>query len=97
MLGLFFNVQSRLRTILAVSDSDKREAALCKLASELGCSLASTYHAPSGKHLEEEVVRRIQEAARTVREARMWLLTVISALVALLSAVASWVAVLKLH
>jgi hypothetical protein len=90
-----FGIQRRLRSIMAVQDSAKRESALRDLATQLGCSLASTYLAPSGKHLEEEVIRRIQEAAREERDSRMWWIAVISALAALFSAIAACVAVLK--
>ena len=96
MKPVLFSVQRRLRSILAESNLTKRETDLHELARELGCSLVSTYLAPSGKHLEEDVVRRIQEAAREERDSRIWWIAVLSALVSLFSAVAAWIAVLKL-
>ena len=92
---ILFSVQRRLRSILSESDLTKRETRLRALAQELGCSLASTYLAPSGKHLEEEVVRRIQESVRQERDSRLWWIAAISALASLFSAIAAWIAVLK--
>ena len=95
MMPVLFSVQRRVRSVLAESDLTKRETGLRDLARELGCSLASTYHAPTGKHFEEEVVRRIQEAAREERDSRIWWIVVLSALASIVSAVAAWIAVLQ--
>jgi hypothetical protein len=70
---------------------DKRETALRRYAQELGCSLSSTYTS-EGKHLEEEVVRRIQES---IRETRMWWIALISAVASVFSALAAWFAVMR--
>lgn len=94
-MPVLFSVQRRLRSILSESDLTNRETRLRALAQELGCSLASTYHAPTGKHLEEEVVRRIQESMREERDSRLWWIATIAALASLVSAVAAWIAVLK--
>ena len=69
-----------------------REPALREFAIELGCSLASTYTS-NGIHLEEETVRRIQEASRSIRESRLWWIAFISALASVFSALAAWLAV----
>ncbi len=74
---------------------ETREISLRKLAQELGCSLSSTYGGDGGKHLEEEVVRRIREAARSIREARLWWIAAISALASVFSALAAWTAVYR--
>ncbi len=74
--------------------ADERETALNKYAQELGCSLSSIYTKES-KHLEEEVVRRIQEAMRSIRESRMWWIALISALASVFSALAAWFAVMQ--
>ncbi len=71
-----------------------REVALRELAQELGCSLSSTYGGDGSKHLEDELVRRIQEAARSIREARLWWIAVISAIASAISALAAWTAVI---
>ncbi len=70
----------------------EKEIALRKLAQDLGCSLYSTYE--GDKHYEDEVVRRIQEAGRSIREARMWWIAVGSAIAAIISALAAWTAVI---
>ena len=88
------NVQKKIKEIMAISDHDNRELALRTLADKLGCSLSSTYTS-DGKHLEEEVIRRIQEAARSIRESRLWLIALISAIVSVFSALAAWFAVWK--
>ena len=88
------NVQKKIKKIMAISDSDKREVALRELAMELGCSLSSTY-TPDGKHIEEEIIRRIQEAARSIRESRLWLIALISAIASAFSALAAWFAVFR--
>lgn len=75
-------------------DPHELEPALRKFAQELGCSLSSTYTS-DGKHLEEEVVRRINDAMRSIREARMWWIAVISATASVFSALAAWFAVNK--
>lgn len=72
----------------------ERETALREFAQELGCSLASTY-TTDGKHLEEEVVRRIQEAIRSIRESRTWWIAVIAAASSAFSALAAWLAVMR--
>lgn len=87
------NIQRRLKKIMS-EEPAKREAALRDLAKELGCSLASTYGGDGSKHLEEELVRRIQEAARSVREARLWWIAFFSALASVISALASWSAII---
>jgi predicted transcriptional regulator len=87
------NVQRRLRKILSKGKSE-REVALRELAQQLGCSLSSTYGGDGGKHLEDELVRRIQEAARSIREARLWWIAVISAIASVVSALAAWTAVI---
>lgn len=87
----FFFVQNEIRKILSLP-KEKSEVALRSLAQELGCTLSSTYY-ESGKHLTEEVIRRIQEAARTYRESYLWLIAVIAAFASLASAIAAWCAV----
>lgn len=85
-------VEKRLKGIMAL-DKEEREIKLRELAQELGCSLQSSYTS-NGKHLEEEMVRRIREAARSIRESRLWWIALISAVASVLSALAAWSAVL---
>ena len=44
---------------------------------------------------DHELQRRVLEAERHMREHRLWLVAVISAIASLVSAVAAWLAVLK--
>gem|GEM_PF-1861277 len=87
------NAQRQIKKIMKINDKNKREIALRELALKLGCSLSSTY--TGDKHLEEEVIRRIQEAPRSIRESRLWLIALVSAIASLFSALAAWVAVLR--
>ena len=89
------NVQRRIKKIMTEVEP-AREIALRELARELGCSLSSTYSGSDDgrKHLEEEVVRRIQEAARSMREARLWWIAVFSAISSVTSSFAAWAAVI---
>jgi len=80
----------RLQQIMKLNP-DKREKALREYAQELGCSLSSSY-APEGKHLEEEIVRRIQDAMRSIRESRMWWIAILAAIASVFSALAAWFA-----
>lgn len=87
-------VQRRLKLILS-KQSPERETELRKFAVELGCSLSDTYRGDGSKHLEAEVIRRIHEAARSIREARLWWIALISATASVVSALAAWCAVLS--
>lgn len=88
------SVQKQIKKILATNDRDNRDVSLRTLANKLGCSISSTYTS-DGKHLEEEVIRRIHEAARSIRESRVWWIALISAIASALSALAAWFAVWK--
>jgi len=86
--------QGELRRIMKLP-SDEREPKLRELAQDLGCSLASTYGGDGSKHLEEEVVLRIQEAGRSYRAAMLWIVALASAVASIVSALAAWCAVLR--
>ena len=88
------NAQRKIKKIMAMNDKEEREVALRLLANQFGCSLASTYTS-DGKHLEDEIIRRIQEAARSIRESRLWWIALVSAIASALSALAAWFAVWK--
>ncbi|EAR20702.1 hypothetical protein NB231_12466 [Nitrococcus mobilis Nb-231] len=90
------NVQKRIKKALSL-DKERREVALRELAKELGCSLSSTYGGGGSKHLEDELVRRIQEAARSIRESRLWWFAVIASVSSAISALAAWCAVILLR
>ncbi len=84
-------MQKRLQQIMKLNP-DQRETALREYAQELGCSLSSSYTS-DGKHLEEDIVRRIQESMRSIRESRMWWIAFVSAIASVFSALAAWFAV----
>ena len=83
-------IQRELKRILAM---EKHDVPLRELAKSLGCSLSSSYTS-DGKHLEDEMVRRIQEAARSRRESSLWIIAVISAVASVVSALAAWFAII---
>jgi len=88
--------EKRLKEILHLRNP-KKVTKLRALAVELGCSLEGTYeNTPSGrtKHLENEVVRRIREADRNQRDARVWWFAMASAVGSIFSALAAWSLVL---
>ena len=87
------NVQHKIKQIMQISDRNEREIKLRKLAQEYGCSLSSTYTSDGTKHMEDEIIRRIQEADRSIRESRLWWIAAISAVAAVFSAMAAWLAV----
>lgn len=95
MKPILFSVQRRLRTILAMSNVSERDTALRMLAQDLGCSLGSLYEMQTGKLLEEELVRRIQEAAREERASHLWWVAVIAAVASVLSALTALIALHK--
>jgi len=92
---VIFGVQKKIKTILDINDRDEKETKLRELAKSLGCSLSSTYevYPQSAKHLEDEVVARIQAAAKESRESMLWLVALISAIASVISACAAWLAV----
>ena len=87
------NVQRRLKKIMAMKKDD-RSSALRKLMGELGCSRSEIMYPSSGRDVEPEMVRRIQDAARSIREYRLWWIAFFSAIASVISALAAWTAVL---
>jgi len=56
------------------------------------------FQSASGRRLraaDHELQRRVQEAERSIRESRLWLLAVISAIASVLSAAIALIAVMK--
>ena len=87
-------VQKRIKVIM-LKQRGERDADLLNLARDLGCSLSGVYGGDGSKLLEDEVIRRIHEAARSNRESRLWCIAVIAAVASALSALAAWCAVLS--
>ena len=73
--------------------------ALKRRAAELGVSMtgAGTYMTPSGPVSygaeEHELQRRVLEAERHVRDGRLWIVALVSAVASVVSAAAAWVAI----
>ena len=90
------NLQRRLKKILDQTQPGSlgRTQQLEKLAQEIGCTIAGAKDT-FGILNEAEVIRRIQEACRSIRENRLWWIALISAIASLLSAFAAWSAVLS--
>ncbi|HYA42845.1 MAG TPA: hypothetical protein VEF34_16185 [Syntrophobacteraceae bacterium] len=83
--------QSRLKKIMA---SPSKETDLRLFAEQLGCSLAATVNPNTGKHDGQEIIRRIQEAARSYRESCLWLVALTASVASVFSAIAAWSAIL---
>lgn len=94
---MLLGVQRKIHRILSIPNREEREVKLRELARSLGCSLHSTYEAgpEHAKHLEDEVIRRIQEAARETRDSALWWVAVLSAAASVVSALAAWAAIHK--
>jgi len=90
MIGIL-GTQKKLKKIMALSKPE-REIQLRELAQSFGCSQSFSY-TNEGKHDEAEIVRRIQEAARSHRESRLWMVALISAIASLFVALSAWWAV----
>ncbi len=63
-------------------------------ATELGVSTTKDI-APRSNVSDAELQRRVIEAERAIRENRLWKIALLSALASLVSAIASWMAVLR--
>ena len=87
-------VQKTIKRIMS-KPKEERETKLRELAQKLGCSLSSTYSAERDKHLEHELIRRIQDADRSIREHHLWWIAVLASIAAVVSALAAWSAVLS--
>ena len=80
-----------MRKLLQGDDLEQR-------ARELGVDIEgeAITQSSSGRHKradDAELQRRVLEAERSLRESRLWIIAVLSALASVFSAVAAWVAV----
>jgi hypothetical protein len=69
-------------------------------AQELGVDIQgdAITQSSSGRHRradDAELQRRVFEAERSIRESRLWLLALLSAIASVVSAIAAWIAILK--
>ena len=86
-------VERKLSKILKRPPGE-RDVELRGLAEKLGCSLHSLVDPQTGKSSEVELVRRIRDANRSRREARLWIVALVSAVASVFAAAAAWAAVL---
>lgn len=93
----FFCENKRLRRALAIKDQGQRHVALTTLAQEIGASVLHYRGGARGYRPadEAEVVSRIRDAMRTDAVLYAAALAAVSAIAALLSAVAAWCAVMS--
>lgn len=70
------------------------EIELRKLAQRLGVSTHGTVDQTKGETNIPELQSRIINAQRSIREGRLWLVAMISAVASVFSALAAWTAVL---
>ena len=95
----YMGADGRIRRIIqsTLEGSDQRSQELKKLAKEFGCTLQGVEHLQvSSLVREDEIIRRIREAARGDRESRLWIFAFVSAVASALSAFAAVYAVLVL-
>ena len=75
---------------------DALEARACELGVSIeGDPRSQSTSGAAPRTSDHELQRRVLEAERHIRENRLWIIAVISALASLVSAVAAWVAVAK--
>ena len=84
-------MSKKLKNIMEMK-KEERETRLREYLNDLGGSLFSTY-APSGKHLEDEIVARIINIERSNREEGLWKIAFISAIASVVSALVALAAV----
>lgn len=87
----------RLKEIMKIENYDLRIKELSVLARDLGVPLLRVVGAEKidGRTDEEVIVYRIQQAIILRQGRKMWLVALISAIASVLSALASWFAVIK--
>lgn len=80
----------RLKKILKLDYPD-RERKIQEYAQELGIPSNADFN--GNQHYE--MLRRVLEVGRSHRESRLWIIALLSAIAAIVSALAAWFAVLK--
>jgi hypothetical protein len=88
-------IAKKLKEIMSIDNKEERQKQLKELARKVGAG--TTYYAPgipSDAHPPEaELVARIQDARRTNSIVHSSIAAIVSAVIALLSAIAAWLAV----
>jgi len=90
-------IQKKLREILANEQQGARHTELVDLAEKVGASVLQHRGGAKGygPAAESELVARIQEVRRTNSTVRASCAAIVSAIIALLSAIAAWCAVIS--
>ncbi|MBI3320717.1 MAG: hypothetical protein HYZ91_00435 [Candidatus Omnitrophica bacterium] len=91
------NTQKRVARIAVLTSRKEQEEQLLKLAAEKGASRDRLWTAtPAGAIFDQpELIRRIQEADKSLREGRIWWFALISAIASVVSASAALYAVIR--
>ena len=76
-------------------DNKERILKLKEYAKKLGCSLVGVYDKRSDKFHEDEIVARIINAERSLREENLWAIAFMSAIASVVSASVALIAIIK--
>lgn len=85
----FLIIDSERRSIMKSEDKGRREADLVKLCKKYGLSTNKRCDGTMGSS-EPELISRIIEGERALKESRQWVVNLIIALAALASAIGAW-------
>jgi hypothetical protein len=83
----------KLKKIMKIGDSNKRELELLRLAQEIGVSTLQSVNAQTGRHEESILVERIQQGLLIHHANKMWIVALCSAIASAVSAIVSLVVV----
>ena len=86
-------MSNKLKNIMKMKKED-REIKLREYLLDLGGSLTNTYTA-RGKHLEDEVVKRIMNIERSNREKNVRIIVIVGVIVTAIGALAALIAIIK--
>ena len=84
----------KLKNIMKLQKEEK-EIELKKYLISLGGTTTRTLNSKTGRIVEDIVVSRIINLERSHREEKLWVIALLSAMAAILSALAAWFAVIK--
>jgi hypothetical protein len=87
-------MSKKLQNIMKLQKEEK-EIELKKYLISLGGTTARTLNSKTGRIVEDIVVSRIINLERSHREEKLWVIVLLSAIAAILSALAAWFAVIK--
>jgi hypothetical protein len=87
-------MSKKLQNIMKLQKEEK-EIELKKYLISLGGTTARTLNSKTGRIVEDIVVSRIINLERSHREEKLWVIALLSAIAAILSALAAWYAVIR--